>query len=74
MMYFGMFGMPNVGPSLCNYQTISAQKDEDLCARYFQLSVISPLAVYVDNLNNLFNHPWNFQNIVAKEKIVTYLK
>lgn len=46
--YAGLFGMPNVGPSLCNYEAVAAKKDEDLCARYFQLTVISPLAVYTD--------------------------
>lgn len=35
MINYGMFGMPNVGPALCNYEAITAKKDEDLCARYF---------------------------------------
>jgi alpha-glucosidase len=48
MINFGMFGMPNVGASLCNYESIAAKKDEDLCARYFQLSIVSPLAVFAD--------------------------
>jgi|LauGreDrversion4_2_1035121.scaffolds.fasta_scaffold119634_2 hypothetical protein len=35
MINYGMFGMPNIGASLCNYDVVSTSKDEDLCARYF---------------------------------------
>jgi alpha-glucosidase (family GH31 glycosyl hydrolase) len=72
--YAGLFGMPNVGPSLCNYDGITPRKDEDLCARYFQLSIIAPLSVYIDGQSVLDNHPWNFKDKEAQLKIAYYLK
>jgi alpha-glucosidase (family GH31 glycosyl hydrolase) len=49
LINFGAFGIPYTGPILCGYRTGS---DTDLCARYFQLSVLSPLAIMQNDDQN----------------------
>jgi alpha-glucosidase (family GH31 glycosyl hydrolase) len=51
LINFGAFGIPNVGPNLCGYSPETT--DEELCARYFQLAVISPLAILSNNMQTL---------------------
>lgn len=43
MLNFAAFGIPVSGPSLCGFKPQTS--DEELCARYFQLAVVSPLAI-----------------------------
>jgi alpha-D-xyloside xylohydrolase len=38
-----MFGIPNVGTNLCGYYDTD---DQELCARYFEIAIVSPLAVF----------------------------
>ena len=58
LINFGAYGVPNVGPSLCGYSPETT--DEELCARYFQLAVVSPLAIMTNGLDNLDFQPFNF--------------
>jgi len=58
LINFGAYGIPNVGPSICGYKPETA--DEELCARYFQLAVVSPLAIMNNGLENLDFQPFNF--------------
>lgn len=44
LINFGLYGVPNVGTNLCGYDPEIS--DEELCARYFQLAVVSPLAYH----------------------------
>lgn len=55
MLNYGMYGIPNVGAQLCDFDPI-AQFDQLLCGLYLKLAVISPLAVYSDRLPTLENH------------------
>ena len=60
MILMNMFGIPNTGVQLCNIKEKNPAL-EKLCAHYFSLSVISPLAFYSDNNNQtLDGHPFNF--------------
>ena len=43
LINFGAFGIPYVGGSLCGYSP--DPNDQELCARYFQLAMISPLNI-----------------------------
>jgi alpha-glucosidase (family GH31 glycosyl hydrolase) len=43
LINFGAFSVPFSGGSVCAYKPETA--DQELCARYFQLAVISPLAI-----------------------------
>lgn len=65
-----MFGMPNVGAAMCNFAERGTDKiDEYICARYFQLSIVSPLAVFSDRqTDNLDNHPFNFKSVKGSIK------
>ena len=58
LINFGAFGIPNVGPLLCGY--IPQTRNEELCARYFQLAVISPLAIMSNDLDTIDFQPYNF--------------
>jgi alpha-glucosidase (family GH31 glycosyl hydrolase) len=51
LINFGAYGVPNVGPSLCGYNPQTS--DEELCARYFQLAVVSPLAIMSNGQDTL---------------------
>lgn len=55
MINYGMYGIPNVGAHLCDFEP-SASFDELLCGLYLKLAVISPLAIYSDRLSTLDNH------------------
>ena len=48
LINFGAFGIPFVGPSLCGFRP--DKNDKELCARYFQLSVLSPLAIMQNDM------------------------
>jgi len=67
MINYNLFGMPNVGPSLCNFE-IMTESNEELCGRYFQLAIISPLSVFVspDLFIGQNNHPFLFRMEVVK--------
>ena len=58
LLNFAAFGIPFVGSSLCGYAPETT--DQELCARYFQLAVISPLAVMSNGLQSLDFQPINF--------------
>ena len=58
MINYGIFGIPNVGPHLCDF-ALNATFDPVLCDLYFKLAVVSPLAFYSDRLSNLTNHVYN---------------
>lgn len=58
LLNFAAFGIPFVGPSLCGYAPETS--DQELCARYFQLAVISPLAIMNNGLDSLDFQPINF--------------
>lgn len=70
LVNFGIYGVPNVGTNLCGYSPETS--DEELCARYFQTSVISPLAIFNNKETTLDYQPFNFTNRV-KDSIVTSL-
>lgn len=70
LINFGAFGIPNAGPNLCGYSPETA--DEELCARYFQLAVISPLAILSNNQPTLDFQPFNFSQ-KARDSIVNSL-
>jgi len=55
---FGLYGVPNVGTNLCGYDPEIS--DEELCTRYFQLAVVSPLAYHNTLLPTLDYQPFNF--------------
>ena len=42
VMSMNMFGIPHVGADVCGYQ--ASQQDEELCARWYQLSTFYPFA------------------------------
>lgn len=44
MINHQIFGIGNSGPELCNYREQQVKHNDDICLRYFTLSVISPLA------------------------------
>ena len=58
MINFGAFGVANVGTNLCGYSPQIS--DEELCARYFQLSIVSPLAIMNTMGSTLDFMPFNF--------------
>jgi alpha-glucosidase (family GH31 glycosyl hydrolase) len=64
ILNFAAFGVPFVGASLCGYRP--NVEDEELCARYFQLSVISPLAIMSNDMENLDFQPMNFSSAYRK--------
>lgn len=53
MLNFNMFGIPYVSPDLCNMEEVNF--DAELCARSFQLSVVSPIAIKADISKSLFD-------------------
>jgi alpha-glucosidase (family GH31 glycosyl hydrolase) len=58
-----MFGIPNTGAQMCGTSMPADPKIEKLCARYFSLSLISPIAFYSDkNSQSTQGHPFNFTN------------
>lgn len=67
---FGMFNLPFVGTNLCGYQP--EVTDEELCARYFQLSVISPMAVWNSMHTESDFNPYTFSD-KAKQSILSSL-
>lgn len=68
LMMFGAYGIPASGPNLCGYAPQTA--DEELCVRYFQLAITSPLAV----LNSMIAPmPYTFQS-KTRTGIVTALR
>jgi alpha-glucosidase (family GH31 glycosyl hydrolase) len=71
MINFGAFGMPNVGAHMCNFATNIT--DEELCARYFQLSIVSPLAFYSDRQKDLKHHPFNFKEEARKSILISMI-
>ena len=70
LINFGAYGVPNVGPSLCGYNPETT--DEELCARYFQLAVVSPLAIMTNGLDTLDFQPFNF-TAKGRESIINSL-
>lgn len=58
LLNFAAFGIPYVGASLCGYAPETS--DQELCARYFQLAVVSPLAIINNGAQNLDFQPINF--------------
>lgn len=51
LINFGIYSIPFVGSSLCGYNPNVT--DQELCVRYFQLAVISPLAI-IDTIDEDF--------------------
>jgi alpha-glucosidase (family GH31 glycosyl hydrolase) len=73
MINMNLFGIPNVGAQLCNDKSNLTM--ERLCAHYFMLSVISPLAFFVDQRNDsLEEHPFNFKDQADKLAITQALQ
>lgn len=58
LLNFAAYGIPFVGGSLCVYAPETS--DQELCARYFQLAMISPLAIMYNGLNTIDFQPFNF--------------
>jgi alpha-glucosidase (family GH31 glycosyl hydrolase) len=67
LLNFAAFGVPYVGGSLCGYAPETS--DQELCARYFQLAVISPLAIMTNGLGSLDFQPINFTEIYRQSVI-----
>ena len=67
LLNFAAFGVPYVGGSLCGYAPETT--DQELCARYFQLAVISPLAIMTNGLGSLDFQPINFTEIYRQSVI-----
>ena len=70
LLNFAVYGIPYVGASLCGYAPETS--DQELCARYFQLAVISPLAIMTNGLNSLEFQPFNFTE-KYKQSIISSL-
>ena len=56
---------------MCNFATNIT--DEELCARYFQLSIVSPLAFYSDRQKDLKHHPFNFKEEARKSILISMI-
>lgn len=75
MVSIGMYGIPNVGPLLCNFNSTKDEElllihmQEELCVRYFQLAIVSPLAVFSDRAKDLSMQPFNFRHEEARDAI-----
>lgn len=64
-----MFGIPNTGAKLCNTNKADPTV-EKLCARYFSLALISPLAFYSDRNNQSSEgQVFNFSDSTVKQTI-----
>lgn len=70
MILMNMFGIPNTGAKLCNTNKVGDAMIEKLCARYFSLAMISPLAFYSDKNNqSTEGHVFNFNDTTIKQTI-----
>jgi lysosomal alpha-glucosidase len=71
LINFGAYGVPLSGTNLCGYNPETS--DEELCAKYFQLSVISPLAV-MNTIGDSFDFmPFNF-SAKARSSVIASLQ
>jgi alpha-glucosidase (family GH31 glycosyl hydrolase) len=61
LLNYGMFGMPNVGPRLCDFRP-DGTFDDFICGKYFQMAIFSPLALYSDKMSDLKHHPYLANN------------
>lgn len=68
LINFGIFSIPFTGGSICAYSPERA--DQNLCARYFQLAIVSPLAI-LDSEDSQFL-PTSFDT-VPKQAILASL-
>jgi alpha-glucosidase (family GH31 glycosyl hydrolase) len=74
MILMNQFGIPNTGAQLCGTNKTDPTI-EKLCARYFSLSLISPIAFYRDKNNqSTEGHPFNFTDAKVKQTIADTLK
>lgn len=71
LINFGAYGVPLTGTNLCGYTPETS--DEELCARYFQLAVVSPLAVMNTIGDSLDFMPFNF-SAKARSSVVASLQ
>lgn len=58
LINFASFSVPFTGGSICGYQP--ELTDQELCARYFQLAVVSPLAIMDNTVTSQDWMPYTF--------------
>lgn len=72
-MNFNMFGIPMVGPVACQ-STNGTAVDDELCARWIQLSSFFPLAVFPNDAQTKMAEPYKSWVTNARYDRLQYLQ